>query len=73
MERTQLFRLCHVCCRLNETEEEAEILKCLHCGKAFLPVNYFEKIRIKAIQASERNVDIPEFIFNPLQGLLVFW
>ena len=74
MDRKHLIRLCHVCCKLNEAEQDVvEILKCDGCGKAFLPINYFEKIRQRAIQSGQVLAEMPEFSFNPLQGLLVFW
>lgn len=40
--RPLLIRKCHVCGQLVESEQEQE--KCCQCGKAFLPLNYFEKI-----------------------------
>ena len=32
-----------------------------------------EKFIIKAIQQGQQLGNMPEFSFNPLQGLLVFW
>jgi hypothetical protein len=72
MEHKQFFRLCHVCKSLNESEE-AEVLRCGGCGKSFLPVNYFEKIRDRAQRAIENDDAMPDFVFNPLNGLIVFW
>lgn len=73
MERKQLFRLCHNCNSLNESEEE--ILRCIQCGKGFLPINYFEKIKQRALQASrEQGTDeIIATAFCPINGLIVFW
>lgn len=71
MERKQLLRLCHVCGKLNESE--SEVLRCIHCGKGFLPINYFEKLKKKAqVAAKEGDRVLPESL-NPLQGLIVFW
>lgn len=72
MDRKQLLRLCHLCGNLNESEA-SEVLKCLRCGKAFLPVNYFQKMRERAILAGQPLEDMPDFPMNPLNGLLVFW
>lgn len=72
MDKKQLFRLCHLCGELNESENN-EVLKCGKCGKAFLPVNYFEKMRNRAIMAGQLSEQMPEFPMNPLNGLLVFW
>ncbi len=44
-EPKSLLRLCHRCNKLIESEEE--ILKCSHCNKSFLPVNYFERKVLK--------------------------
>lgn len=73
MERKQLFRLCHTCNILNESEDE--ILRCTSCGKGFLPINYFEKIRVRAQQAAKdsESQNIPAAIFSPINGLIVFW
>ena len=37
-----IIRKCHVCGQVVESEVEQE--SCIGCGKAFLPLNYFEKI-----------------------------
>jgi hypothetical protein len=71
MERKQLFRLCHVCDCLNESDEE--ILRCVSCGKGFLPINYFEKLRTRAQQASQNGEESVMPVFSPLNGLIVFW
>jgi hypothetical protein len=73
MERKQLFRLCHNCNTLNESEED--ILRCTTCGKGFLPINYFEKIRARALQAAKEpgSEEIPSGVFSPINGLIVFW
>ena len=73
MERKQLFRLCHNCNCLNESEEE--ILRCTSCNKGFLPINYFEKIRARAQQAAKEgpSENLPGPIFSPINGLIVFW
>jgi uncharacterized protein with PIN domain len=71
MERQQLFRLCHVCDTLNESEEE--ILRCSNCGKSFLPINYFEKIRTRMQQAPKDGENMPTSLSSPIYGLIVFW
>ena len=72
MERKQLFRLCHVCDTLNESD--GEILRCAKCGKGFLPLNYFQKLRAKAVSGptTPDGKPLPN-LFNPLNGLIVFW
>jgi hypothetical protein len=37
-----IIRRCHVCGQVVESEMEQE--SCISCGKAFLPLNYFDKI-----------------------------
>ena len=37
-----LIKKCHVCGQV--TESTVELEKCINCGKAFLPLNYFSKI-----------------------------
>lgn len=73
MERKQHIRLCHVCGHLNEGEGEVEIRRCVKCTKAFLPVDYFEKMRKRAIASGTATAEVPRNAFNPLNGLLVFW
>ena len=58
---------------MNEGEGETEVARCGKCNKAFLPVNYFEKVRARAIKQGTVSPDIPELPLNPLNGLLVFW
>ena len=71
MERKQLFRLCHNCNCLNESDDE--ILRCTNCLKAFLPINYFDKIRARAILAEKAGENMPTFSLNPINGLIVCW
>ena len=37
-----IVKICHVCNHLTESAQEAK--KCPKCAKAFLPLNYFNKI-----------------------------
>ena len=37
-----LIKKCHICGHLNEGAKEME--QCAHCGKSFLPLNYFTKV-----------------------------
>ncbi|MEW6056780.1 MAG: hypothetical protein AB1540_09205 [Bdellovibrionota bacterium] len=73
MESRQLFRLCHVCAAVNESNNESDVSKCLRCGKSFLPVNYFEKLRTRALQTEKNQVEVPQILFSPIHGLIVFW
>lgn len=72
MNHNHVFRLCHVCRSINESEEE--ILRCGTCGKGFLPLRYFDKMKDQLHRALE-NADLSsiELPGNPLPGLLVFW
>ena len=72
MERRIHIRLCHKCNKINEAENQ-DVLKCETCGKAFLPVDYFKKIRAKAIESGMMRPEAQEIILNPLQGLIAFW
>ena len=40
-----IIKLCHKCGHCNASEIELE--RCEKCAKAFLPLNYFEKIHAK--------------------------
>lgn len=77
MEKREFIRRCHVCSRFHESE--TEVLKCEGCGKAFVPLETFERIRTQALQLAERNgwgiqeAQEERFSINPLQGLIVFW
>lgn len=74
MEPINLIRMCHCCGTLNESEND-DILKCANerCSKNFLPIDYFKKVRERAIKAGEVSKELPAFPRNPLYGLLVFW
>ena len=37
-----IIRKCHQCSQIVEAHKEQD--KCLHCGKSFLPLKYFDKI-----------------------------
>lgn len=73
MERRQLFRLCHSCGHLNESDQE--ILRCAKCARSFLPINYFEKIRAKLASgvATDAPAELPNLVGSPINGLIVFW
>ena len=77
MENHEFIRRCHVCSHYNESE--TEILKCGGCGKAFVALETFERIREQALQIAERagfHVDAfreQKLTLNPLHGLMVFW
>lgn len=69
----QVFRVCHLCNSLNESEA-ADILKCLKCGKSFLPLNYFERLK-SSLQESGFSPEqsLEHSLFRSLKGLIVFW
>jgi len=68
-----IIKKCHVCDNLNESKCEVE--KCTHCGKAFLPLNYFSKIHIhdkgqyKDLFAMSHDLHEDDLV----QGLYVLW
>ena len=37
-----LIKKCHSCGQIHESE--VELQKCMKCGQAFLPLNYFSKV-----------------------------
>lgn len=41
-----IIRKCHCCGQLSQSEFEIE--SCVKCGKAFLPLNYFEKVHAQS-------------------------
>ena len=68
-----LIKKCHVCGQVTESTTELE--KCVSCGKAFLPLNYFVKIHDhKEIKFSELFAESHEIHEEELiKGLYVLW
>lgn len=72
---TLIFKVCHKCSFVNESTQEPE--RCQRCAKAFLPLNYFEKIHGKKDPAqgftelfeTSDNLDERDLI----KGLYVLW
>lgn len=70
-----IFRVCHSCGFCNETPVEPE--RCSSCEKAFLPLNYFEKVHASGAK-SEKFQDLFETGSeldeqDLIKGLYVLW
>jgi hypothetical protein len=68
-----LIRACHACLKVNESHKELE--RCLHCGKAFLPLRYFDKIHSDKDTKWENYFSPTELIDDEdlIKGLFVLW
>lgn len=68
-----LIRACHSCLKVNESFQELE--RCSHCNKAFLPLNYFEKIHAdKSTKWSGHFASSDQLEEEDLiKGLFVLW
>jgi rRNA maturation endonuclease Nob1 len=68
-----LVRACHSCAKLNEATKEVE--RCAHCGKAFLPLNYFEKIHALKDSQWQNHFSAAEQLDEEdlIKGLFVLW
>lgn len=68
-----LFKVCHSCGHCFEASKEPD--KCLKCQKAFLPLQYFDKIHSakgeKYSQLFEASEDLDEEVL--IKGLYVLW
>lgn len=68
-----IMRVCHKCGHLHESHQEPE--KCSKCGKAFLPLNYFDKVhsakpeKFQALFAESDDLNDEDLI----KGLYVLW
>lgn len=68
-----LIRACHSCLKINESHAEME--RCSHCNKAFLPLKYFEKIhesksaKYKELFSATSELEEEDLI----KGLFVLW
>ena len=68
-----IIRQCHRCLQVSESPKELE--KCPKCHKAFLPLNYFEKIqgdqksKFEDLFADGSELEERELI----RGLFVLW
>jgi len=68
----EILRLCHRCHHLNHHHKETD--KCNHCNKAFLPLNYFQKIHdvhteFKELFGEARELEEKDMII----GLTILW
>lgn len=72
-EEKLIIRKCHKCGLV--TESPVEQRKCLKCQKAFLPLNYFEKIhskeQMKFYELFAQSQDLEEE--DLVKGLFVIW
>lgn len=67
-----LVRKCHVCGQLLESHKEEE--KCLSCGKAFLPLAYFDKVHDHSEEYNDLFATVDEIDEEMLiKGLFVIW
>ncbi|MDA8792297.1 hypothetical protein N9N67_03575 [Bacteriovoracaceae bacterium] len=67
-----IIKVCHVCYRLNESYKEP--LKCQHCHKSFLPLNYFYKVHDQSIRHEELFAEGHELHEEDLvKGIYVLW
>lgn len=68
-----IIKKCHICGQLDESTTEQE--KCNSCGKAFLPLNYFQKVhtheegKYKDLFADGHDLHEDDLI----KGLYVLW
>lgn len=68
-----ILRVCHSCGHCNQGPQEPE--RCQKCSKAFLPLNYFEKIhsskgeKFHTLFEDSENLDEADLI----KGLYVLW
>ncbi len=71
--KKSLFKVCHACGHCFETPVEPD--KCLKCQKAFLPLQYFDKIHQSKSEKFhllfEKSDDLDEETF--IKGLYVLW
>jgi hypothetical protein len=68
-----LIRACHRCQKISESMQELE--RCMHCNKAFLPLNYFEKIHDFKGRSWEKHFSPAELLEEEdlIKGLFVLW
>lgn len=68
-----LIRACHACFKISEAPKELE--RCTHCGKSFLPLNYFEKIHALKGSAWDKHFSGVENLADEdlIKGLFVLW
>ncbi len=67
-----IIKLCHKCGHCNASDVELE--RCQKCAKAFLPLNYFEKIHAKDEKFQELFEDSDNLEDEDLiKGLYVLW
>jgi hypothetical protein len=68
-----IIRACHTCSKISEAHQELE--RCLHCGKAFLPLRYFEKIHDFKGESWKKHFAYADELENEdlIKGLFVLW
>lgn len=67
-----IVRRCHMCGQLTESHKEQS--KCCGCGKAFLPLNYFQKVHDQNNNFDELFASSNELTEEDLvKGIFVLW
>lgn len=67
-----ILKVCHQCGFCNSSSVEPE--RCSKCSKAFLPLNYFEKVHAKGEKFHELFQDSDQLNEEDLiKGLYVLW
>jgi hypothetical protein len=71
-QEKMIIRSCHQCGQITESIKEQQ--KCLKCGKAFLPLRYFEKVHDKSVKYDDLFSAGHELHEDDLiKGLFVLW
>lgn len=67
-----ICKVCHSCGHCNEAHTEMQ--RCEKCSKAFLPLNYFQKVHRKNDKFQELFADSDELEeVDLIKGLYVLW
>jgi hypothetical protein len=68
-----LFKVCHCCGHCHETEVEPE--RCAKCAKAFLPLQYFEKVHQSKTARYQSLFEASDELEEEslIKGLYVLW
>ena len=68
-----VIRACQTCTKITESFQEIE--RCAHCKKAFLPLNYFDKIHDFKGESWKKHFSPAEELEEQdlIKGLFVLW
>jgi len=71
MKPVELFRRCHVCGQISQSEEQ--LSRCRHCKKAFAPFYYYDDFHKPVFSEGLERPPVMKDEWPAIQGLTAYW